>query len=132
MDKMGNTTDFQEVDKAAYEVRSAMEEPIIIKKASAVGAVPASGLAPSWTYTSYASSAVVEDIGIEKANSNDNVYAVGDLQFMVRMKLQEPSASYPGDRIVYEAVEYRLVQKPMTEYLSGRLYWTCVGRRVTD
>ena len=129
---MGNTTDFQELDKAGDEIRSALEENITIKKAVAVASAPASGLAPSWTYTSFSSTAVIDDIGIEKANSNDNVYAVGDLQFMVRVKLQEPSASYPGDRIVYENIEYRLVQKPMTEYMSGKLYWTCVGRRVTD
>ena len=135
MDQMGGIKDNQQINKAIREVVGAFEENVIIKKwLSRNTELPAEGVAPADVYTSVKSTAVVDDIGIAALSMQDSVYAAGDLQFQLRVAMAAPSSNpyHPGDRIVYEGIEYRLVQKPMTEFISGLLFYTCIARRVTD
>jgi len=138
MDRMGGLNDNQQLGKSLNELVSAFEEPVTIKKwTSNAAELPANGVAPAGVYTSIVTTAVIDDIGLEKLTGADNVFAAGDLQFQTRIPLTAPltgpSGSYhPGDRIVYDGAEYKLVQKSMRENLSGTVYFTCIGRRIDD
>ena len=72
---------------------------------------------------------VIDDIGIEKMSNNDGVYNAGDLSCQIRVQLKASVAGQPGDRIVYQGIEYYIVQKPMTIHLSGALHYECILRR---
>jgi len=119
------------IDDAIADVSGAFEEQITVKQFVSYGEVPADGLTPTITYKLLPTTAVVDDIGQEKMASAGGFIALGDLQMQIRtIKLQEPNSSHPGDRIIYDGAEYTLVQKPMIEYLSGVIYYTCICRRV--
>jgi hypothetical protein len=135
VDNMGGLPTNQDFNKATNELVSAFEEAVIIKKWTSNGTeLPAEGVTPSGIYTSVATSAVVDDIGLEKTAGQDGTFSAGDLQFQLRVPIHEPTPNpyHPGDRIVYQGIEYRLVQKAMTEYLGGLVYYTCIARRITD
>ena len=133
-DKMGNEKQ-DLLDGALNELAGAFEENVTIKKYASAGTNPLDLQTPSIVYTLINTTAVVDDIGIELLKASDGVFAAGDLQFQIRtVKIHEPTVTpyHPGDRIVYEDVEYRLVQKPQTEFLGGIIYYTCVARRISD
>ena len=135
MDNMGKLKDNEEFNKATDELISAFEEAVTIKKWTSNGTeLPAEGVAPAGIYTLVQTTAVVDDVGIEKTAAQDGTISSGDLQFQLRVAMHAPTNNpyHPGDRIIYEGIEYRLVQKPMTEYLSGVVYYTCIARRITD
>ena len=135
MDNMGGIFDGQGINKAIKEVIAAFEEAVTIKKwTSNATELPAEGTTPAGVYTLIPSTAVIDDIGIEKTTGRDGVYAAGDLQFQLRVAMTAPTANpyHPGDRIIYDGVEYNLVQKPQIEYLDSIVYYTCIGRRISD
>ena len=135
---MGGLNDNEKIGKSLNELVAAFEENIIIKRWTSYSTdLPAEGVTPAGNYTSIAATAVVDDIGIEKLMGKDGMFASGDLQFQTRVlllgEILGPAGTMiPGDRILYDGGEYKLVQKPMIEFLSGVVYYTCIGRRIND
>ena len=133
-DHMGGISTGQDFSKAIDDVIGAFEENVTIKKYSSRATdLPAEGTTPAIVYKLIQTTAVIDDIGLEKLTGRDGVFAAGDLQFQTRIPLAAPddAAGTPGDRIIYDSVEYRLVQKSMPEYIGGVVYYTCIARRIT-
>ena len=94
---------------------------------------PVSGFVGTPQYDEFYTTAVIDDIGIDKVKSADGIYAAGDLVFQITIRLQEPIANtHEGDRIVYDGIEYFLVGKPMITYFAGVVYYETIGRRTTN
>jgi hypothetical protein len=133
-DGMGENKDDM-MEATLSDDAAAFEENIILKKYTSMGSATVSGDAPVIGYTDVKTTAVVDDIGLEMLKAADGVFAAGDLVFQIRgQRPHEPTQNpiHPGDRIVYESVEYRIVQKPQLIYLGGVIHWECICRRLSE
>ena len=130
---MGNEKN-EMFNTAQAELDSAFAQPIVLKRWTSAGTSGPDGYRAPDNYTSIPTTAVVDDIGVEAVKQSGGVYAVGDLKFRMRIRPQEARTNpyYGGDLITYESIDYWLVTKPMTEYLGGKVFWTCAARRKTD
>ena len=131
--KMGNIKN-EFFDRALAELDDTFGELVILKRWTSSGTPGPDGYKPPDNYQLIPTRAVIDDIGIEAIKSSNGTLAAGDLKFEIRIRPQEAGTApyYGGDLIAYEGVDYWLLTKPMTEYLGGKLYYTCIARRKSD
>lgn len=128
-DEMGNANDFDAMQTAETELAPVFNEQVTVKRFVGYGTAPISGQQATPKYLTFNTTATIDDIGIEKASNNDGVYSAGDLECQIRVKLNASTGGVPGDRIIYQGVEYYIVQKPLTINLNGILHYECILRR---
>lgn len=128
--------DSEMLDGAFEEAASAFEEPITLRrwKGTFNEATVDGGLVRQPQFDDVTMTAVIQALGTSAISVAAGVYAAGDLSYQIRIRPTEPGATtgHPGDRLVYEGVEYLPVQKSVPQYIGRQLFWTGVMRRRTE
>lgn len=118
MDDQALEGDLSVFGDIAIEEQSTFEEPITIKRWVSVPATPGVyGTPQKATFTSFAATAVVVEMGVASKYFAVGVLSVGDLVIQIRDRLNESNENIGGaqgaDRVIYRGMEYRLVQRPI-------------------